>query len=507
MKKLFTFICIIAFCNSSVRAQTGWFPQTSGTSAHLNSVYFTDANKGYVVGLNGTILKTIDGGTTWTTQASGTTNALNSVFFTDSNTGFAVGDGGTILKTTNGGTTWSAKTSGNTFKLNSIYFIDANTGFTVGTGAHGFDNPVGGSFKTVDGGESWIELGYTKYHYWYSTVFFTDANTGYITGSFGLNGIGIIEKTINGGKDWIEKSIEYSFNNQTHHLLYNYGNFIYFTDPNTAYMGSTQGEIVKTINGTETWDIQPSGTTSDLNSIYFTDANTGYVVGFNGTILKTNNSGTTWNAQTSGTTNELVSVFFTDSNSGFAVGGNGTILKTTDGGGDGILPILKVYAKTLTIGAQSNSSQTFELFSNTNWTITINQGWLTASNDIGSGNKTITLTAASNPTAAPRTATVTVSGSNVIPQLITVTQDGTTGFSNNKDITIQIYPTPANKTLYIIGIAKKVNITIFDLYGKVLISKQMIENQIDISSLINGIYIIKFESEHQIQTMKFEINK
>ena len=74
--------------------------------------------------------------------------------------------------------------------------------------------------------------------------------------------------------------------------------------------GITAIMLSMTINGTETWDIQPSGTTSDLNSIYFTDANTGYIVGYNGTILKTNNSGTTWNAQTSGTTNELVSVFF-----------------------------------------------------------------------------------------------------------------------------------------------------------------------------------------------------
>ena len=57
---------------------------------------------------NGTILKTIDGGTTWTTLSSGTTNDLNSVYFTDANTGYAVGDTGTILKTIDGGTTWTA---------------------------------------------------------------------------------------------------------------------------------------------------------------------------------------------------------------------------------------------------------------------------------------------------------------------------------------------------------------------------------------------------------------
>ena len=34
----------------------------------LYSVYFTDQNTGYVVGDNGDILKSTDGGTTWTTQ-------------------------------------------------------------------------------------------------------------------------------------------------------------------------------------------------------------------------------------------------------------------------------------------------------------------------------------------------------------------------------------------------------------------------------------------------------
>ena len=58
---------------------------------------------GYVVGWNGTILVTTDGGTNWTSEVSGTSHCLNSVFFTDALTGYDVGDSGIILKTTNGG--------------------------------------------------------------------------------------------------------------------------------------------------------------------------------------------------------------------------------------------------------------------------------------------------------------------------------------------------------------------------------------------------------------------
>lgn len=51
----------------------------------------------------GRIFKTVDGGTNWSLLTSGTTNSLSSVYFTDANTGYAVGENGTILKTTNGG--------------------------------------------------------------------------------------------------------------------------------------------------------------------------------------------------------------------------------------------------------------------------------------------------------------------------------------------------------------------------------------------------------------------
>ena len=52
----------------------------------------------------GKIFKTTNGGTTWTIQWSGTTNYLHSVYFTNANSGYTVGDDGTILKTTDGGT-------------------------------------------------------------------------------------------------------------------------------------------------------------------------------------------------------------------------------------------------------------------------------------------------------------------------------------------------------------------------------------------------------------------
>ena len=77
--------------------------QTSTTNQFLLSVQFVDAMTGWAVGVNGTILKTSNGGTTWASQFSGTFEPLRSVHFFDGQVGWAAGSKGTILATINGG--------------------------------------------------------------------------------------------------------------------------------------------------------------------------------------------------------------------------------------------------------------------------------------------------------------------------------------------------------------------------------------------------------------------
>ena len=69
----------------------------------LNGVAFTDSTRGWVVGDNGTILTTSDGGALWTKQHLGTDNTLYGVAFADATEGWVVGDFGTILATTTSG--------------------------------------------------------------------------------------------------------------------------------------------------------------------------------------------------------------------------------------------------------------------------------------------------------------------------------------------------------------------------------------------------------------------
>ncbi len=69
----------------------------------LVAVSFVNANTGWVLGANGTILRSTDGGASWTRQASGTTNHLYAASFVNTTTGWVLGANGTILNTTTGG--------------------------------------------------------------------------------------------------------------------------------------------------------------------------------------------------------------------------------------------------------------------------------------------------------------------------------------------------------------------------------------------------------------------
>jgi len=90
-------------------------------------------------------------------------------------------------------------------------------------------------------------------------------------------------------------------------------------------------------------------------------------------------------------------------------------------------PVLTVSTGSLTIAAPAASNKTFDITcSNTTWTITSDQSWLTFSSSTGADNTvnaTITLTAEENTIAKTRTATITVSATGLPDKAITVTQD------------------------------------------------------------------------------------
>ena len=89
----------------------------------------------------------------WTYQESGVPVLLAGVSFTDDLTGTVVGQNGTILQTRDGGVTWTQVPSGSNASLNSIRYLNPGFGIAAGNGVYGQSPSV--ILRTLDGGVSW----------------------------------------------------------------------------------------------------------------------------------------------------------------------------------------------------------------------------------------------------------------------------------------------------------------------------------------------------------------
>jgi photosystem II stability/assembly factor-like uncharacterized protein len=331
VKTLIMTILFLLFISDFALAQSGWFLLNSGSSESLLSVFFTDANSGFISGWNGTLIKTTNGGSNWFPLSIVTTNALRSVFFTDVNTGYVVSGNptvysdGDIYKTTNGGTNWNSLNLPIHKHFYSIHFINSSTGFVSGFQV---------ILKTTNAGSTWESQTIPGNVEWLHTIYFGDGNTGYAAGGTDYLSDRYIIRTTNGGSNW-----------QTVYSYSGSGTFfgICFINASTGvavggpyYSPGTY--VYRTSNAGINWtEVFTDNNSAQLWSARFVNSSIGYIAGgspgINGVILKTTNSGFNWYFQTPNANDHLTGNYFIDVNTGYVVGRTGRILKTTDGGG------------------------------------------------------------------------------------------------------------------------------------------------------------------------------
>lgn len=129
-----------------------WSSVTVG-STNLHALYFVSSTVGWVVGDNGVVYKSIDGGVTWTQQDAGTSMDLYAVIASSTSIAMVAGERSVVLKTSNGGANWSVKYGGNVGSP-TLYKATRNTTSTYFVGA------AGTILRTFNDGENW--LGWTN---------------------------------------------------------------------------------------------------------------------------------------------------------------------------------------------------------------------------------------------------------------------------------------------------------------------------------------------------------
>ncbi len=297
---------------------------------------------------------------TWVSQNSGILTRLYGVCFVNRDVGYVVGTNGLMLTTENGGLDWTKKTVITREILRDIAFVDNDRGFILGEYSifNRPDLPKGRSFllSTSDKGKEWgdvslydeeLKVDDAKRYNGLGIVrmVFVDDRTAWACGEAGLMMV-----TRNAGRTWQRQVLPI--------------NKLYFDiaalDESSAWTVGGGGVILRTVDGGKNWNEQQTGITKTLRGVHFIDSKRGWAVGSSGAIITTTNGGNRWQVQTSGTEENLNTVYFSSRSEGWAAGDRGVLLHTTDAG---------AHWEKVNIKSRSNFSRFFFIAPDVGWLV------------------------------------------------------------------------------------------------------------------------------------------
>lgn len=240
------------------------------SNEELTSIHFIDNNIGFIAG-NGVICKTVDAGQEWSKY--NLPYYITSIEFSNNLIGYATGyasNEGVVLKTSNGGATWQ------------VVYSSANKLITLSV--VGNNVWVGGEnrriFKSSNSGVTWsdISINNVNWNLAISKIQFINSNIGWASiENHSFNGNTLYFKTIDGGINWLTISIT-----STGTGLSDFE----FLDQNLGYAIGPNW-FAKTINGGNTWQLQPSSTSMSGNKIKTILSNKLAVINNNGLFIST----------------------------------------------------------------------------------------------------------------------------------------------------------------------------------------------------------------------------
>lgn len=299
----------------------------------FRSADFVDASTGWLVGVDGVILKTTNSGGTWTEQASQTNGTLRGVDFVTPTVGWIVGDDGAILRTEDGGMTWSGPVIEVTGRrLNAVEGVTPRKALAVGN--------EGILYYTVDIGLRWTpDTVILNTPLRDIVVFDTSAvavgDEGTIVRFFDYSEeiqrlmADTTSDTIPVEPDTLPVPIDIPIDTLVDTVLVDTTTTF---DTSYVWLDVTIDTIYYTLD--TLWaqhEVVTSGVTENLLGVTHVDGNVLWAVGDNGVILSSPDRGVTWTPLTSGVTTSLTSVINTNG-TGIITGLDGTVLRSTDNG-------------------------------------------------------------------------------------------------------------------------------------------------------------------------------
>jgi len=325
---------------STTDSGSSWAPLESDVLAELRSTQ-TAGGTVWAAG-EGTMISSQDGGANWDEQGSSWPE-LHGVEALDENRAWIVGDQGTVLRTTNAGRTWVQQRDipGPKLEWFSVSFSGLGSGYAVGEG--------GNSIVTADSGHSWS---------FYHTGMVSDLHGVHFPVSiegWAVGDRGAIMHTTDGGQNWTDQATLIRDDFQAVHFVDALEGWIVGVDPVADMQGMHDGVLLQTTNGGQTWSNLGNQGMWDVD---FVGSATGWTVESNFNIStswhrsfihRTTDGGSNWvkipNTLPEGFKRYLRAVDFTSSDNGW-LGGHG--LLRTDTGGAQWLPKLEMTGAGIT---------------------------------------------------------------------------------------------------------------------------------------------------------------